>query len=252
MVFQPVQGTISAPVRRGGGAILGYHLAHVRLFRGLDEAEIEDIARDCTLLTVPRGAEVDLGAEPTHSVAFVVSGTLVATIHTEASRSIQVRSAGGEVFGIQPMFAPPTVATVLTAADPCTVILMRRAALLALIARRPELGLRLLEVASAQYHAAVEQLAEFGTLPVRERLIGELLRRCQPTSGGGGEIATPITHSALAQAIGTNRETVSRELSRLQASGLVARVRRGLHVRDLSALARLAAVVRRPAAGRAG
>jgi CRP/FNR family transcriptional regulator len=228
-----------APGRRNSGGVLSYHLSLLGFFRGLDDAQLGEIARECSLQFVEPGGDVDLGGETAHSVAFVVSGALVSTVLTEANRPIRLRAGTGEMFGAEAVFSQHGLPVRLTADEPSTVILMHRATLVAVVGRHPEILLRLVEAVSGRYHAIVEQMAEFATLSVRERLVGELLRRSRPLTGGGAEIGPTITHSILAQAIGTNRETVSRELSRLQVAGIVARTRRGLIIRDVAELQRL-------------
>jgi CRP-like cAMP-binding protein len=248
MVYQSKSKPTGQPSRRAV-PIVGYHLASIPLFAGLPEAEIEDLARACNLQFVEAGGEVSLGGDRPKSVAFVASGTVAATVFTETSRLIRLRVGPNDVLGAQGLFAATTLPLNLVAEMPSTVLLMRVAALQAVLARNPDLYPRLIASLGAQYAAAVEQLAEIGTMTVRRRLLTELVRRARPTPSGGAEIPVAPTHAALAQSIGTNRETVSRELGRLQASGLVVRARRGFHLRDLSELQRHAGLSRADGTG---
>jgi CRP/FNR family cyclic AMP-dependent transcriptional regulator len=218
MVYQSKSKPTGQPSRRAV-PIVGYHLAGIPLFAGLPETEIEDLARACTLQFVEAGGEVSLGGDRLASVAFVASGRVAATVVTEASRLIRLRVGPHDVLGAQGLFAATALPVNLVAEMPSTVVLMRVAALQAVLARNPDLYPRLIASLGAQYAAAVEQLAEIGTMTVRRRLLTELVRRARPTPTGA-EIPVAPTHAALAQSIGTNRETVSRELGRLRLAGM--------------------------------
>ena len=77
----------------------------------------------------------------------------------------------------------------------------------------------------------LEQMA-YGT--VRQRLVRFLLAQARPAQDGC-EVAG-FTHERLGEAIGANRQTVTRELSRLDAEGLVHVGRKRVSLVDVAAL----------------
>jgi CRP-like cAMP-binding protein len=85
------------------------------------------------------------------------------------------------------------------------------------------------------------QLYEFSTLSARDRLRLELLRLA---SGSLNEKDTAVvkdapTHEDLATRIGSQRETVSREMAELATMGIIEQERRILTIKNVSALRRL-------------
>ena len=91
---------------------------------------------------------------------------------------------------------------------------------------------------------------EFGTLVVRERVLFELLRVAEAARHGNGElILSPApTHEEIASRISTHREAVTKELSRLERLGLIAKDGRALRIKDLTLLRNLSRQILRPLA----
>jgi CRP/FNR family transcriptional regulator len=52
-----------------------------------------------------------------------------------------------------------------------------------------------------------------------------------------GTLIAPVTQQALADAVGTTRESVARALGALRAAGIITRERTGIHLRDPERLA---------------
>jgi CRP/FNR family transcriptional regulator len=85
----------------------------------------------------------------------------------------------------------------------------------------------------------VEIIEELSFTTVRHRLASYLLRLAQRSgkcTAEGVEVILPITNQELAAQIGTVRELVSRNLSRLQAEGMLKTDGRNLLIYNLKAL----------------
>lgn len=80
------------------------------------------------------------------------------------------------------------------------------------------------------------RLFEMATLPIGGRLAAELLRQPHDGDGDAVHIRHVPTHADLASRIGTNRETVTKELGALVQRGLFVRVDRGLAVPSVAAV----------------
>jgi CRP-like cAMP-binding protein len=76
---------------------------------------------------------------------------------------------------------------------------------------------------AAEVRKLANQVNEFSTLSVNERLYAELLRLAKPRGAEDGEwtISPPPTHAELAARIATRREAVARELKALERAGLI-------------------------------
>jgi len=105
----------------------------------------------------------------------------------------------------------------------------------------PDVALKVLAVVGSRLRRLVGIIEDLSFTTVRQRLISLLLRLAQ---GGGTSTKQGIrveltaTHQDLAAELGTVRELVSRNLSRLQAEGLLEVDGRTIIVKDLSGLKR--------------
>jgi CRP-like cAMP-binding protein len=82
---------------------------------------------------------------------------------------------------------------------------------------------------------------ELSTLNARARIHKELLRLCRDVQkpDGSATILYPPTHADLANRVNTQREAVSRELSNLQALGIVLRRGGALFIPSVAKLAEI-------------
>ena len=89
--------------------------------------------------------------------------------------------------------------------------------------KHPQVGLKVLRIVGRRLRGLVGIIEELSFGTVRYRLIALLLRLARQGSRTpqGLEIALPATNQELAAQIGTVRELVSRNLSRLQAEDLI-------------------------------
>jgi len=94
----------------------------------------------------------------------------------------------------------------------------------ALCLAHPQVALKVLRVVGARLRRLVGIIEELSFTTVRHRLAAFLLRLSQKESKRtpeGVEITMPVSNQELASQIGTVRELVSRNLSRLQAEGMI-------------------------------
>jgi len=100
-------------------------------------------------------------------------------------------------------------------------------------------SLKVLRVVGSRLRRLVGIIEELSFTTVRHRLASFLLREAQRTGkrkDGGLEIELPPSNQEFAAQIGTVRELVSRNLSRLQAEGTIEIDGRNVLIRDLKAL----------------
>jgi len=108
----------------------------------------------------------------------------------------------------------------------------------ALCLEHPEVALKVLRVVGRRLRGLVGIIEDLSFTTVRQRLIAYLLRIAGPTKGAKNvvELSLPASHQELAAELGTVRELVSRNLSRLQAEGLIKIQARSVQIPDLGAL----------------
>jgi CRP-like cAMP-binding protein len=109
---------------------------------------------------------------------------------------------------------------------------------LALMRSEPDFAMAIAEMITKRARAMSAQLYEMATLKLGDRLRLELRRLALGQGFVSGEalIYPAPTHQALAARLATTRESVSRELSRLVHTGLIACGRQRIIITDLGRL----------------
>jgi CRP-like cAMP-binding protein len=105
----------------------------------------------------------------------------------------------------------------------------------------PEVALKVLAVVGSRLRRLVGIIEDLSFTTVRQRLIALILRLTQASgtpSKEGVRVELTKTHQDLAAELGTVRELVSRNLSRLQAEGFLEVDGRKIIVKDLAGLRR--------------
>ena len=109
----------------------------------------------------------------------------------------------------------------------------------ALCLAHPQVALKVLRVVGARLRRLVGIIEELSFTTVRHRLASFLVRLAQKEgkrTAEGVEITVPVSNQELASQIGTVRELVSRNLSRLQAEGMIKIDGRSVTICDWKAL----------------
>lgn len=165
--------------------------------------------------------------DPTTDVYFIVQGhvrVLVQTANGERTQILGDFLAGdvvGEMSAIDGVKRSARIEA-LVRTQMCS--LSARAFTEAVFASR-EIGLRLMQLLTARIRAQNRRLLEMTALPIRLRLVAELIRLSRPKPDGTRVLNPLPTQEELASRIGARRETVSREISALSKAGLVRRTR---------------------------
>lgn len=106
----------------------------------------------------------------------------------------------------------------------------------------PEVSLKVLTVVGARLRRLVGIIEELSFTTIRQRLIATLLKLAQSEgkkTARGIEFQLPASHQELASQLGTVRELISRNLTRLQAEGLLDVDARQIVVKDIKGLSAL-------------
>lgn len=146
--------------------------------------------------------------------------------------------AGGHVGELAAIDGGPRSADVIAVTD-CLIGALPAASFRALLARHPDMALRLLEGFARVVRLADRRITELSTMAAVERICRELLRRSH-----GDKRALVVdelpTQELLASVTGTTRETVGKVMAQLAHSGLVRRCNRSLHLLDVERIKALA------------
>jgi CRP/FNR family cyclic AMP-dependent transcriptional regulator len=208
----------------------------VPFFRFLDDGSMKRLLGKCVYTHFQPGQIILSHEEETTDVLFLIEGQARVNIYSATGRRVSFREIkAGAVFGeLSAIDAQPRSATV-EAVDACSAVKMQREVFFRALETEPEFMKALMIHLAQQVRALTSRVFEFSTLAVRNRVQAELLRMATRS----GRISPTPTHEDIASRISTHREAVTRELSRLEAIGLLAKDGRALQIKDMEALRRL-------------
>lgn len=103
-----------------------------------------------------------------------------------------------------------------------------------ILGNSPGVTRALLQLLSRRIRAMNERVSELSFLDTKHRLYNALLRLSRSRGDGSSEriISPPLVHAELAEHIGSSRETVSREMSRLIREHLIERTSRAIVLKN--------------------
>lgn len=147
----------------------------------------------------------------------------------------------GSSFAELPVFDGGSYPASASALEDAEVLFISRKDFQDYCREHPEVALKVLAVVGSRLRRLVGIIEELSFTTVRQRLISVLLRLAQETgiaTKRGIRLELTKSHQDLASDIGTVRELVSRNLSRLQAEGFLEVDGRIIVVKDLPGLKR--------------
>src|SRR5690348_6850884 len=215
-------------------------LAKVPIFSGLAPAEMDFLAKHAVSRAYDAGQVIFTEGDPCAGLYVVVSGH-VRIFKTSAGGREQVLSIDGPGSSVAelPVFDGGTYPASVTAVENATLLFVSKQAFHELCLAHPQVALKVLRVVGGRLRRLVGIIEELSFTTVRHRLASFLLRQAHKDGrrkDGGMEISLPASNQEFAAQIGTVRELVSRNLSRLQAEGVIEVDGRRVTISDLKAL----------------
>jgi len=218
----------------------GQTLAKVPIFSGLTEAELAFLAQRAVPRHYSAGQTV-FGEGESCSGLYVVESGQVRIFKSSAGGREQVLSIDGPGSSIAelPVFDGGNYPASVASVSDATLLFVSKQDFQALCLAHPQVALKVLRVVGARLRRLVGIIEELSFTTVRHRLASFLLRLAQKEgkrTPEGVEVTMPVSNQELASQIGTVRELVSRNLSRLQAEGMIKIDGRTVIFRDLKGL----------------
>ncbi len=184
---------------------------------------------------------IDREAE-SRDVYFIVSGKVRVVNYSLSGREIAFDEIGeGGYFGeLAALDGQPRSANIVALA-PTTVAIMTPKLFQELLARHPEVALKLIHRLVSVVRSATGRIMDLSTLGAHNRVDAELLRLAQPgMRDDNTALIQPVPiHGDIASRVSTTRETVARVLSDLAREGVVERTGNALVIRDVARLEQL-------------
>src|SRR5271167_4551988 len=200
-------------------------LKRVPIFSSLSDQEFAFLTSRLVQRKYGAG-EVIFGEGDPCSGLYVVQSGNVRIFKSSAGGREQVLAIDGPGSSIAelPVFDGGDYPASAQAITDCSLFFVSKHDFQALCLKHPQVALKVLRVVGARLRRLVAIIEELSFTTVRHRLTALLVRLGKTEGNRDGDSVTvtlPANNSELAAQIGTVRELVSRNLSRLQAEGLV-------------------------------
>lgn len=199
-------------------------LCKVPIFSGLTESELGFLCQRVVARSYSPGEIIFDEGGPCSGMYIVETGN-VRIFKSSVGGREQVLSIDGPGSSIAelPVFDGGNYPASAAAMDQATLLFVSKQDFQALCLAHPQVALKVLRVVGSRLRHLVGIIEELSFTTVRHRLASFLLRLSQKEgkrTATGVEITLPVSNQELASQIGTVRELVSRNLSRLQAEGM--------------------------------
>lgn len=217
-------------------------LRKTQLFARLTESEMRTLCARVSKRRFARGQTLFSEGEQCHGLFVVATGRIrIFKLSPSGREQVLAVEGAGSSFAELPVFDGGVYPASASALEDTEVLFISRKDFQNYCREHPEVALKVLAVVGSRLRRLVGIIEDLSFTTVRHRLISLLLRLAQ--GGGtatkqGVRVELTTTHQDLAAELGTVRELVSRNLSRLQAEGLLDVDGRTIIVKDLVGLKR--------------
>jgi CRP/FNR family transcriptional regulator len=190
--------------------------------------------------TFPGGATLFVEGQSSRGVFLLCSGKVKLSTSSRDGKVLILKMAtAGDILGLSAVASAQPYEVTAETAVPCQVNYIQREALLALLERFGEAGLRSAQALSREFQSAYRDIHDL--ILARSsagKLAKLLLSWTPPVDTGAKEIRVRygLTHEEMAQMIGASRETVTRLLSDLRKKQLIRLEGSTLVIRNRTAL----------------
>jgi CRP/FNR family transcriptional regulator len=215
-------------------------LKRVAIFSSLSEQEFAFLSSHLLQRKYSAG-ELIFGEGDACTGLYMVQTGHVRIFKSSAGGREQVLSIDGPGSSIAelPVFDGGGYPASAQAVSDCTLLFFSRENFQALCMQHPQVALKVLRVVGGRLRRLVGIIEELSFTTIRHRLIALLVRLGKTDGARDGDsvkLTLPANNTELAAQIGTVRELVSRNLSRLQSEGLIKLDNRDLHIPSLKRL----------------
>jgi CRP-like cAMP-binding protein len=229
------------PGHSAGGRVIATAdtLAGINAFHGLSKDQRQTLVPLCHCRNYEAGQAIVTYHDDTRDVYFIISGQVQATIFSVTGKQVALGDIGpGAMFGeLSAIDGEPRSAHVVASTD-AMVCSMSPDDFWYVLQTYPIVAKATLRRLTWMVRYLCSRVFEISTLPVKHRIHAELLRLAlQHMTGENKAVIIPApTQTDIANHIGTHREGVTREMTRLKTSGLIERRNNRLFINDVMQL----------------
>ena len=212
------------------------------LFASLTEKEMSALATRVARRRFQRGELLFGEGDPCAGLFLVASGKIrIFKLSPSGREQVLAIEGPGSSFAELPVFDGGNYPAAASAMEDAEILFISRKDFQNFCREHPDVALKVIAVVGSRLRRLVGIIEDLSFTTVRQRLIALLLRLA---AGAGKPSKTGLhleltqSHQDLAADLGTVRELVSRNLSRLQAEGFLEVEGRSIIVKDLEGLKR--------------
>src|SRR5215813_9986575 len=217
-------------------------LRKTALFAGLTEDEMRALATRATRMKFQKDEELFAEGDPCTGLYLVAAGKIrIFKLSPSGREQILAVEGPGSSFAELPVFDGGNYPAAAAAVEDTEVLFVSRKDFQNFCHEHPDVALKVIAVVGSRLRRLVGIIEELSFTTVRQRLIALIVRLAQASKMGseqGIHIELTKSHQDLAAELGTVRELVSRNLSRLEAEGFLDVEGRKIVVKDLPGLRR--------------
>jgi CRP/FNR family cyclic AMP-dependent transcriptional regulator len=210
------------------------------LFASLTEDEIQALAGRTSKKRLQRGELLFGEGDPCKGLYLVASGKIRIFKLSPAGREQVLAIEGpGSSFAELPVFDGGNYPAAASASEDAELLFISRKDFQNFCREHPDVALKVIAVVGTRLRRLVGIIEELSFTTVRQRLIALILQLAEASgtpSKDGIRVELTKSHQDFAAELGTVRELISRNLSRLQAEGFLEVEGRKLVVKDLAGL----------------
>ena len=214
----------------------------IKLLEGLSEARLQSLALQCKWRRYEPGQLIVSRDAPDRDVHLIASGAVRITIYSVSGRQVTFSDEkAGATFGeLAAIDGRPRTADAV-ALESLLIASMPAAVFKQLLRDEPEVLDRVLLQLTMLVRRLSDRVIDLSTLAVQNRVHAEVLRLAREAgvADNRARIDPAPRHTDIASRVSTYREQVTRELSLLAKSGIVAKSDHALVVRDVGRLEKL-------------
>ena len=220
-------------------------LEKTELLSSLTPSEIQSLATRTVIRHYQSGELLFSEDEPCHGLHIVARGKVrIFKTSVNGREQVLALNNAGESVAELPVFDGGNYPASAMAVGEVELAFISRRDFHAFCLEHPEVALKMLTVVGGRLRRLVAIIEELSFTTIRQRLVAVLLRLADSNgrqTAQGIEFQLPSTHQELASQLGTVRELISRNLTRLQAEGLLDVEARQVVVKDRAGLLALVA-----------
>lgn len=221
------------------------YLKQNEIFQDLAPEEIEVVSKWAPMKRVPTGTIFYSPDQPTE-VLFILKEGRVRLYHLspEGKALTTAILEAGTIFGEMALLGQGLYGSYAEALTPCLLCLMSREDVKKVLLSDPRIAFRITEVLGRRLLEAEQRLSDFAFKNVSQRLATTLLHLAQEPRVRWfrpAHLEVRYTHEALAEMVGTHRETATKILNEFRSQGLIELQRGKIVLLDVDNLRSLAA-----------